>query len=858
MLRLLLRAVACAALIQSTGLPPAWAQATTDAAGLLAKADLVGQGPVTAWRQGENLLLGVPPEALERPFLWYVEAVGVPAGVVADHIEVGTRLVQFERQGDRLFLRDLTVAHANRPAIPGDLPATAGPPDAGPETMRGLPGPEPLDDPAQGMPFGSEGAEPLQLSDPKHDPISAALSLVETGPILAAFPILGEQDGAVLIDVTPTFAGDVGGLSAGPFVAMAGLLPQGVDPTRSGIERVRLAEDTLVVRSGVTFLGANPADPAAGLSPVSLRLGHSLTFLPEEPMTPRYADPRVGFFTTSFTEFEEEGSGAAAEGRQVIARFRLERADPTAALSDPVEPITFWIGPGVPDRWRDAIRRGALMWNPVFEEAGFSNAIRTEQAPEGDDDWFVEDAGRNVIRWLPMNHENAMGPHVVDPRSGETLFSHVILWPGVMNFFSLYYYAVFGGVDPRAATLPLPLDLQQDILAYIVAHEVGHAIGLRHNHLASTAWSVEQMRDPDFANANGPNSSIMAYGRMNQAAQPGDGITQFWSVMGPYDRAAIRWGYGSFPDQAALDAFAGGMAAARATQWGAGEQLDEVAGEFFDPRVQMENTGAERIEATRLGTANTLRSLAHLPEATQDAAMLRAAYGVTLAIHGTLLMSVAKEIAGTMPRHEGDGGPAVTRVPAAEQSAAVAYLLGEGARTLEPFRDPAILERAAVFGGAQDVDLAQAGLVAEVLDGARIGLLDSQADLYPDAYSATDLGHDAAAAVWSDIGATNRTSRVLQQAWLDAHARLLGAWALAGATEAAAIAEAKAAGAPAATAAALVETGDDTLYPAWLRDELPGLQTRLNSAAIEAESDEDRLHYEAMAAGVAGLMAALH
>src|SRR5687768_14710862 len=112
MIRLLFCSAACAALIQAAAVPAAWAQAATDA---LAGAELVGEGPVTVWRQGGTVLLQVPQDALERPFLWYVEAVGLPAGVIANRIEVGTRLAQFERHGDRLFLRDLTVARANRP-----------------------------------------------------------------------------------------------------------------------------------------------------------------------------------------------------------------------------------------------------------------------------------------------------------------------------------------------------------------------------------------------------------------------------------------------------------------------------------------------------------------------------------------------------------------------------------------------------------------------------------------------------------------------------------------------------------------------------------------------------------------------
>jgi hypothetical protein len=138
----------------------------------------------------------------------------------------------------------------------------------------------------------------------------------------------------------------------------------------------------------------------------------------------------------------------------------------------------------------------------VFEAAGFSNALRVEQAPslQEDPDFAVEDVSRNIIRWLPVRFPNTMGPHVVDPRSGETLSSHVLVWPGVIDWFEMHYYAVFGMVDPRADHLPLPEDLRAEIMTYIVTHEIGHVLGLRHNHIASTAWMVEYMRDPDLAN----------------------------------------------------------------------------------------------------------------------------------------------------------------------------------------------------------------------------------------------------------------------------------------------------------------------------------------------------------------------
>ena len=158
---------------------------------------------------------------------------------------------------------------------------------------------------------------------------------------------------------------------------------------------------------------------------------------------------------------------------------------------------------------------------------------------------------------------------------------------------------------------------------------MGHTLGLMHNQIASTAYPVARMRQPDFANRYGPNSSIMAYGRFNQVAQPGDGITQLWGVIGPYDMAAIKYGYGVFGTDPAsetreLAAFADTFSRDRRLYWGSEEGIELFSRFAHDPRVQTENTGAERVEATRLGVANLLRSLDRLDAGTGGDAKLYA------------------------------------------------------------------------------------------------------------------------------------------------------------------------------------------------------------------------------------------
>jgi hypothetical protein len=330
-------------------------------------------------------------------------------------------------------------------------------------------------------------------------------------------------------------------------------------------------------------------------------------------------------------------------------------------------------------------------------------------------------------------------------------------------------------------------------------------------------------------------------------------------VIGPYDVAAIRYGYGVFGTDAAseareLAAFADTFSRDRRLYFGSEEGAVNAVRFARDPRVQTENTGAERIEATRLGVANLQRSLRALDAATGgDTKLYASTYDMVLGRQMTLLKSVNRLLGGAMPNLGHDGGPAVALVPAAEQRAAVRYLLGEGAASLEPFGDPAIVDRVMSYGGTRTVDKLQAALVSDLMSGSHVAALDGQARRDPKAYSALDFARDLDEGVWGALGDPTPTRRALQRGWIDGARKLLEAWAKGGAGEAEDLKKLQALGAPTGAALLLVESGDDTLFVTRLREELPGLKKRLDTAAKAAKDDGARLHLQEMSVQVARL-----
>lgn len=351
---------------------------------------------------------------------------------------------------------------------------------------------------------------------------------------------------------------------------------------------------------------------------VTIKLNTSFVLLPKEPMAFRTFDPRVGYFTESFSEFGDNQQ--KAERRKIISRWRLEPKDAEAykrgELVEPVKQIVYYIDPATPKKWRPYLIAGVEDWNKAFEAAGFKNAITAKEWPN-DSTMSLEDARYSVIRYLASDIPNAYGPHVSDPRSGEIIESHIGWYHNVMSLLHDWYQTQAGAIDQRARKPKFDDELMGQLIRFVSSHEIGHTLGLRHNMGASSATPVDSLRNKAWVERHGHTASIMDYARFNYVAQPEDNIGEAGTFprIGDYDKWAINWGYRCFPDskgekdeRLTLNKMTIAKLKESRRYWFGGEGNDN------DPKAQTEDLGDDAMKAGSYGIKNLKRIIKHLPE----------------------------------------------------------------------------------------------------------------------------------------------------------------------------------------------------------------------------------------------------
>ena len=661
-------------------------------------------------RIGDKLFYEIPADALGGEFLWVTQIAKTQAGHGYGGTAAGNRVVRWELRDETVLLRDVKFR------IRADV----------------------------------------------EDSVRNSVEATSLEPIIKSFGVKAwGKDRAPVIEVTSLFTSDVKEFSAARRLGASSM-----DGSRTFLEEFKAFPRNLETKVLATYKlsGSTPTngrrrssgrtDPTQ--SAVTALIHHSMVKLPDEPMHPRRHDSRVGFFSVSFEDYGTDDH--AVENVRYVTRWRLEKKDPSADVSEPKQPIVFHVGRGVPERWRPWIRKGIEAWAPAFEAAGFANAIIAKDAPtrREDPDWDGEDARYSTIRWLPSTTENAMGPHVSDPRTGEILEADIIVYHNILKLVRDWYFVQVSPLDVRAQKLPMPDDLIGELLAYVIAHEVGHSLGFPHNMKASSAYTVDQLRDAAFTAKYGNEASIMDYGRFNYVAQPGDDA-RLIPVIGPYDFFAVDWGYRQFGDEGTEH---DGLAQLVA------KQLDDPTLRFgdpnpsLDPSQQTEDLGSDAIAATALGLKNIERIAGFLVEATcregEDYALLRNMYDQLLGQRDRELGHVINVVGGMVAQNlwYGDSDKVFSAVAAERQREAVRFLIDQGFETSEALLAPNIVDRLETHGAAARVLRTHKRILSGLINESRVMRMAEHAErAADDAYTPAQMLADVRNGVWSDLNA---------------------------------------------------------------------------------------------------------
>lgn len=341
---------------------------------------------------------------------------------------------------------------------------------------------------------------------------------------------------------------------------------------------------------------------------VTVVVSSAITLLPEQEMARREEDWRVGYFTTKRTQFDDHQQ--AVRNTNYITRWRLVPSDTAAymrgELTEPVKPIVFYVDQAMPAHLRPYIKKGITDWNVAFEKAGFKNAVRVlDYSDSLDHDG--NDPQYSVLTYDASEKANAMGPSVLDPRTGEILEADIIWWHNVQSLIREWIMVQTSAADPRARTLQLPQELIGDAARFVACHEVGHSLGLRHNMMASAAYPTDSLRSRSFTDRmGGTSASIMDYARFNYVAQPGDGVRVMSPNIGPYDLMAIEWGYRWYPagtdEKARLNDFLNAHTD-RVYRYSEAQSKRSA----IDPRALSEDLGDDAMKSATYGIANLKR-----------------------------------------------------------------------------------------------------------------------------------------------------------------------------------------------------------------------------------------------------------
>jgi hypothetical protein len=591
------------------------------------------------------------------------------------------------------------------------------------------------------------------------DPGSPMLASLEenTGhSVTAAFKIESEepQTKALLVDLSPWLVSDYAQVSE-QLKFYHARKPVMFDREKSVVAKVMGFPQNVEIDVDLTY-GVTEPSPfgSAGVSdwrsiPVGVR--YSLVALPEQPMRPRLGDARVGHFLDAVRDFSRDRE--MDQFRAYVTRWRLEKKDAGAELSEPVRPIVYYIDRSVPREYRGYVKEGVEAWNKAFQKAGFRSAIVAREAPENDSTWSAEDARYSTVRWTAAHQMGyAIGPSQTDPRTGEILNADILISSNFVRGWNHEYQTLAGpegmiqqfqraeqlqrqlpeplanrlclaemgkshqlamqhtllaGLGVIDGTSPMPEEYVGNAIRDLVMHEVGHTLGLRHNFKGSSAIPYDRLNDRAFTRQNGLTLSVMDYAAVNVAADPKRQGHHVNVEVGAYDVWAIQYAYQPVPAATTEDEVpALRRIAAQASSPLHAYNTDEdthLGPWSVDPTSNTWDLGSDPLRWARDRGALVSRVLPNIEArllSDGDAyPRLRSAVTGLIFERYMALLPATKMVGGLYfaRDHRGDPGARVpfTPVPAAEQREAVQLIVRE-AFAPEAFRlEPSLLNRLA-------------------------------------------------------------------------------------------------------------------------------------------------------------------